>query len=474
MRQLISSLALFLVCLHLSAQYKTATIYQSKKDTTRQMQKITSLDMADTQVKSKKTLVNIHTDMRYQTYRGVGAALTEAACYNIMQLSQDKREELIKLLFDKQSGAGFDLVRVSIGSCDFSIRDVSYVWDKDETLSTFSIDSDRIYILPVLKRALAYNKDINILASPWSPPAWMKTNNSLLRGGELKREYYPVMANYVIKYLQAYKREGVNITYITPQNEPNYSAPYESCRYTPEQEKDYAVDYLKPAIEKAGFKNVKMMIYDHDKDALLSRMERMLDTKKARKRIDGISVHWYSGRHFEELQMTHERFPEKEIINAEFSTGPAIGSKNIPWSDWEDLQFKVYEMIGDFNNHVSGTIDWSMVLDLKGGPMHHREGRLGGKATVIVDKANNRYLVQPLYYAQAHFSKFIQPGAVRLGTSSYSEHVRACSFMNPDGNIIIVMLNTATVKKDLSLQIDKQSVKMALPPKSLQTIVIST
>ncbi len=417
-------------------------------------------------------VINVVPSMEYQTMLGFGGSLTEASAYNFMQLSPAQREKLAKMYFSLTEGIGLNFCRVGIGANDFSLNDSSYVTDNDSKLSSFSIDRDRKYILPMIKAAQKYCPHLYLMATPWSPPAFMKSNGKTINGGKLLPEYRDVWANYVVRFLEEYRKEGVNFYCMSVQNEPKANQSWQSCLYSGQEEGEYAVKYLKPHFEKAGFDTLKLIVWDHNKERVLERAEESFSVKGASEAIWGIGVHWYSGRHFDLLRMTHEKFPDKHIILSEFCKGPATGGTHVPYGDWSDVEDYCDEMIGDFNNYVCAAMDWNMVVDLKGGPFLYRSDIGGGKASVVVNAENDSFELQSTYYAMAHFSKYIKRGAKRIGTSVYDEELKVAAFKNPDASVAVVVLNKGDRNMRPLLRITDKVCRLNVPKHSLTTLVL--
>ena len=466
--------ASFFLGLSLSLSAQTANeikVFQSVKGKSDMMEKLNPIKLV-TDDKTEMEAINVYPKIQYQLILGFGGAFTETSAYNYMQLSGPQRDKLIESYFDKEKGIGLNFCRTHINSADFSISEYNYVKDNDAQLKTFSIDRDRKYIIPMLKAAKKYAPNLYLFASPWTPPAWMKSNNKLINGGKLLPKYYDTWAKYFVKYLEAYKNEGLNFFGVTVQNEPKAIQTWESCQYTGTDEGNFATKYLKPELKKAGFDNIKIMVWDHNKERVFERASESLSVPGATNAIWGIACHWYSGDHFDALRLTHEKFPYKPIILTEFCTGIEKKGPNFAASNWDDVESYSNEIIGDLNNYVSAIVDWNLVVDLNGGPYHNRTG--GCKAQIVVDAAKNSFSLQPLYYAFGHFSKFIERGAKRIGCSSYIDNLKVSSFINPNGEVIVEILNKGDKAASPKLRINGSSAALNIPAKSLTTLVVPT
>ena len=419
-------------------------------------------------------VINVYPDVEYQEMLGFGGAITETSAYNFMKLSESRRNELAKVYFDATEGLGLNFCRVSIGSNDFALDDSPYVSNNDPKLTTFSIDRDRRYVIPMIKAAQRYCGELYLMATPWSPPAFMKDNGKTINGGKLLPEHRNTWADYIVRFLQEYKKEGINFFCMTVQNEPKASQKWQSCLYSGKEEGEYAVDFLKPHLDKAGFDTLKLIVWDHNKERVLERASESFAVPKARKAIWGVAFHWYSGKHFDQLRMTHERFPEKHLILSEFCKGPATGGTHVPYGDWSDAEDYCAEMIGDFNNYACASIDWNMIVDTKGGPCLYRDDIGGGKASVVADAENNSFELQSTYYAVGHFSKYVKRGARRIGNSTYDDNLLTSSFKNPDGSIAVIVLNKGNNNLRPLLRMNGKIMRLNLPRHSITTVSIKS
>ncbi|WP_312369858.1 glycoside hydrolase family 30 protein, partial [Lachnoclostridium sp.] len=262
-------------------------------------------------------VVTIYPELTYQTIRGFGGAFTEASGYNFSKLSKEKKEIVLNAYFGK-NGIHYTLGRTHINSCDFSLFNYAYL-EKDEDINQkFNRDRDREYIVPMIKAAIELSKDtITFLASPWSPPAFMKTNHDMNHGGELKEEYKKDWAKYIATYVKDCKKDGITISMLTVQNEPEATQVWDSCRYSSAQEMEFVRDYLGPVLEEEGLSNVKIYVWDHNKELLYERAKEILSDSRARECISGMAFHWYTGDHFEALDLVREQFPEQELLFTE-------------------------------------------------------------------------------------------------------------------------------------------------------------
>ena len=305
-------------------------------------------------------LINVYPQIKYQEIKGFGGSFTEAASTTFDALGNENQEEILKLYFDAEEGIGYNFGRVHINSCDFSLGNYTCVDEEDKTLKTFQINRDKTSLIPMIKRALSYN-DIRLLASPWSPPAYMKTNSSMRFGGKLKRECYELWAEYFVKFIKSYEKEGVKISAVTIQNEPKAIQTWDSCVYTAEEERDFIKYHLGEKMLNLG---VDVLFWDHNKERLVERANVVLSDETVKRFVKGIAFHWYSGEYFEELEIFHKLFPDKDLVFSEGCYEYSLGA-----TDTTKIGERyAHDIIGNFNNYCNAFCDWNLLLNDKGGP----------------------------------------------------------------------------------------------------------
>jgi len=405
--------------------------------------------------------IMIDIDKTFQIIEGFGGAFTDASADNFAKLSPDEQERFLTMCFDPHKGNGYTLCRTTIHSCDYSAE--MYTYDDvegDKGLEHFSSEPDRKYRIPFIKRALeTAHGNIKIYASPWSPPAWMKTNNNMLYGGKLKPEYFQTWADYFVKYVKAYQQEGIPIWGLTVQNEALAVQVWESCVFTAEEERDFVRDYLGPTLEKNGLSHVKLMFWDHNRGLMYQRAEVMYDDPEASKYVYGIAFHYYVGQHFDNVRIVHDAFPDKAIIFTEAGMGDT----------WETGVNVAKNMIYDLNNWTNGWTFWNMLLDDNGGPRH--AGGLGHTSLVVLDTKTRKVSYNPPFYYFGHFSRFIKPGAKRIACTSSSDDFLATAFVNVDGQVATVILNQSDADRFFQLWVNGQVVRYPAPAHAIFTIV---
>lgn len=393
------------------------------------------------QEKIENEVINIYPEITYQTLLGFGGAFTESTGYALKQLPIEKQNQIFKDYFSSE-GLNYSIGRLPIGSTDFSPKSYSYSYKED--LSDFTIEQDREYILPTVKSALKINPHLQFLSSPWSPPKFMKTNKMLTLGGKLIEKYKQTWANYFVKYIKAYKLEGIDIKYTTVQNEPNAVQLWESCLYSPEEEIYFVMNYLYPTLRSNNLQT-KILIWDHNKEKLFTRSKQELNSNRALEAVAGIAYHYYSGDHFENIQLTHDSFPGKLLLHTEGCTGY---SKFNPNDEVHNGEIYGHDILGDLNAGSNGYIDWNLVLDNKGGPNHKLNYC---NSPIMVNSNKTDYIKNLTYYYIGHFSRFIMSGAKRIAFSRYSSDIEVTSFKNPDGSIAIVLMNRNNFNKEYTI-----------------------
>jgi glucosylceramidase len=409
---------------------------------------------------------------KFQTHLGIGGALTDAAAETLAKLPAAKQDEVIRAYYDPQHGIGYTLGRTNIHSCDFSSASYTYVKEGDAELASFSIDHDKQYRLPLIKRAIAAaGGKLTLFASPWSPPAFMKSNGDMLHGGKLKPEFYQAWANYYVKFIKAYEQAGIPIWGITVQNEPMATQTWESCIYSAEEERDFVKKYLGPTMKKAGLGKTKIIAWDHNRDLMYQRASTVLNDPEAAKYIWGIGFHWYESwaggePMFDNVRRVHESFPDKPLLFTEATHGPFDMAKVRDWKWGEEYARAI---IHDFNNGTAGWTDWNILLDETGGPNHVQNFCF---APVIADTRSGELIYMNSYYYLGHFSKFIRPGAKRIECSPSRSALEATAFVNPDESIVAVVLNRTEKEIPYYLWMAGKAAEVKSLPHSIQTLNI--
>ena len=410
-------------------------------------------------------VINIYPEVTYQEIEGFGGAFTEASAYNYSKLSETLKEELLEDYFG-ESGLKYNMGRVHINSCDFALGNYTYVEEGDEELETFDIAHDRELIIPMVKEAIKKaSGDISFLASPWSPPAFMKTNGEMNNGGKLKGEYYEAWAKYFVKFIEAYKEEGIEISSVTVQNEPMAVQTWDSCIYTSEEESLFVRDYLGPALEVSGLGKVDILIWDHNKEEAFNRVRDTLKDEKTKKYTKGVGVHWYTGDHFEALEIIKKQYPHLKLY---FTEGCVEYSRFSDSGEIKKAEMYAHDIIGNLIGGINGFYDWNLLLDDQGGP-NHVENYC---AAPILCGSKNETLDKKLsYYYIGHFSKYIKKGAKRIGVTRYRDKIEAVAFVNPDGERVVILLNKGEEALPMALREEGQGVEISVESHSIVTII---
>jgi len=411
--------------------------------------------------------IMVDPDRKFQTIVGIGGALTDASAETFYKLPEDIQQEILSAYFSVDEGIGYSLVRTHINSCDFSSSSYAYAAEGDKELKTFSVEPDKKFRIPFIKAAIEKSGNkLQFLASPWSPPAWMKNNNNMLKGGKLKPEYYQSWANYYVKFMEAYKQEGINFWGLTVQNEPMAVQTWESCIYTAEEERDFVKNFLGPTLKKSAFRDAKLIVWDHNRGIMYQRAKVVYDDPDAAKYVWGTGFHWYTGDHFDNVKLHAEAFPNKAMLFTEGCVYPFNYDSLFEWH-WGETYGR--SMIHDFNNGAAGWIDWNILLDETGGPNHVNNFCY---APLIGDTRTGELFYMNSFFYLGHFSRFVRPGAKRITCSSNDDMLLSTAFLNQDGSIVTVVQNESGQSKEINLWIDGKIVKATSPAHSIQTLVV--
>jgi glucosylceramidase len=402
----------------------------------------------------------------FQTMEGFGGAFTEAAAHSWLQLSPPQREALLKAYFDPVSGHGYTFCRVHMNSCDFALGNYAHAATPgDAALNDFSIQRDEQALLPfILAAQRVAGRPLKLLASPWSPPPWMKSNGQMNHGGHLLPEYRSVWAQCYVRFIQAYAQHGVPIWGVSVQNEPMAVQRWDSCIYSAEDERDFVRDHLGPTLEAAGLGHVKIVIWDHNRDMMVERAGTVFADPEAAKYVWGTGFHWYGEDHFDHVQLVHDAWPDKQLLFTEGCQegGPHAGS-------WALGERYARSMVNDINRWTVGWIDWNLLLDQHGGPNH-----VGNfcSAPILVDTEQDRFEYQSSYHYIGHFARFVRPGARRILCASSREVLEATAFVNPDGGMVVIALNRTAQPLPFALSVGGNSCRAALPARSIATLLL--
>lgn len=441
-------------------------IIKTVKDTNYKLSVVREEEIGiDIDIKNSK-FIEINENIEFQEIEGFGGAFTESSAYNFLNMSKEKREEIVKAYFSEE-GNKYNLCRTHMNSCDFALGNYSCCEKEgDYELKTFNIERDKKYIIPLIKEALKYQPDMKIFFSPWSPPAWMKTNGEMNNGGMLKEECRDAWAKHYVKFIEAYEMENIKFWGLSVQNEPMAVQVWDSCIYTHEEERDFVRDHLGPTLHKAGRQDVKVIVWDHNRDLAYDRAKTILEDKECNKYVWGTGFHWYSGDQFENLLKINEEFPDKKLI---FTEGcQEGGAKPGSWAVGERYG---HHIIGDLNSFTVAWVDWNIILDTKGGPNH--VGNLCD-APILLDTEKDEIIYQSSYYYLGHFSRYIKEGAKRIEWIKNKENdLQVTSFKNPNGEIVVIVMNSKDEENNFALKYKDTSTNLNIEPHSIATIILS-
>lgn len=496
-----------------------ADVYQTSQrgDNMKRLGSYASGDVAPTNhgTSSGQILVTIDPSQTRQTIYGFGASFTESSAWNLATIPKEKRAQVMAALFNPDEGAGFSLTRTHMNSSDYSLMHYSYVEDDDEDLSTFSINEDlkgfsgdeneqvagikledpSYDLVPMIKEALAVpGADFKIVASPWSPPSWMKQGETdTMINGSLQTKYRQIWAEYFSKYLSAYKEQGIDIWALTPQNEPLHAsdAHWDSNGWTGTAARDFIRDFLGPQLQADGHLDtadlttgVRLLAYDHNKSVMNDYVAPTYADPEASKYVWGTAFHWYTNSELKEnnyyeaeLQQLFASYPEKARLHTESSIDI---QKDAPiaqyWGLSTDYAGKfvpfttyAYDIITDLNNYTQGYIEWCVILSNEGKPNPYDNFN---SAPVLINPETDEVIYTPLYFLLTHFSKFIRPGAkhIALTSDTTPDGVIYTAAQNEDGSLAIVAFNDTDEIYDLHFALGDESYATQIDAHAMQTL----
>ena len=459
----------------------------------------------------ESNVINLYPDLTFQEIEGFGGALTDTVGYLYSKMNETDKKQFLEDHFGKD-GQHYRFIRMHMDSCDYSLEEYQAVADPiaDPELTTFSIERDRTYMIPLLKDAMAMTVEpFSVLLSPWSPPKQWKTpparpkndasvygagfdlsaftpeidydTPSRCHGGSLKKEYYRSWALYLAKYVQAYLDEGIPVTMMTLQNETIAATNWDSCVWSAKEQKAFLKDHLYPVFKEAGLTDtVGLYIWDHNKERVVEFAREMIDDETAGM-IEGIAFHWYSGDHFESLDMARTLFPDKKLMGSEccalhppgktspFAALSGMNGPSIAEVEYEDAAAYGHDIIGDLNNGMNRWIDWNLCVDKNGGPRHVSSGF----GAPVCANEDGTYRILLTYHYIGHFSRFLLPGAKRIGHSRCDDKAELTAAKNPDGSLAVVLLNRGQADVSCAIRMNGQIIRITLPSKTISTICIA-
>jgi len=451
---------------------KTVTVYTSADSTNLRLTLTDKLTFKSAvQPLESEISVFVNPEKQYQTFIGIGGAITDASAEVFAKLSKDKQQELLNAYYDKDKGIGYTLARTNIHSCDFSSGSYTYVSGEDKNLNSFSIQHDEQFRIPLIRKAIeTAGGSLLLFASPWSPPAFMKDNNNMLHGGKLLPEYYQSWATYFTKFIKAYESEGIPVWGITVQNEPMATQKWESCIFTAEEERDFLKNFLGPTMVHKGLGDKKIIVWDHNRDLINHRADIIFSDPEASKYAWGLGFHWYESwsggeEMYNNVKKVYESYPDKHLL---FTEGCAETFISDGYQTWKNAERYGRSMINDFNNGTVGWTDWNILLDEKGGPNHVENFCF---APMHADTKTGELIYTPSYYYIGHFSKFIRPNAKRISTASSRSQLLSTSFINEDNKMVTVVMNQSSLHIKYKLYVGSNAVEVVILPHAIQTLV---
>jgi len=477
----------------LSAQAETPVeLWQSAKDTGDKLTKKDSLSFGDDFIFSGP-VVDVRSETA-QTMVGFGGAFTHAAADVFQNLTKKQQQDVLEMYFGKD-GLGFTVGRVPINSCDFT-PGKSFSFDDvagDFSLQHFdeSLTGDKDALLPLILAAQEMlketGKELKLLATPWSPPGWMKTNGDMLHSGSpcLKGEWErETWASYVSRWISAYKNHGIPIWATSVQNEPENNATWEACLMTPDEQLTQITQHLGPKL-RDEHPEVKIFAFDHNKDHVELWADRILSDSVAADFVSGVAFHWYSGDNFTAIQNIQRKYPKHALLASEatYERWQWKNGTTLAEGDWHFGEGYGHDILGDLNAGSVGWIDWNLILDENGGP---NKVNNTCDAALMTNFSTGEIYKHPQFYYLGHFSKFILPGSERLwtdvlGSKSYSgksrdygtctgdDGLQATAAVRPDGMIAVVVLNCGDDAIDFKLRNGQRALKATVPAHGIQT-----
>ncbi len=493
------------------------------------------------------TVITVFPDRPKQRIEGIGSSFTESSAFVLAHLDPERRRAVMQQIFG-EAGADFSLTRTHIGSCDFTVEGkYSYADEADDPdLSSFSIEDDlagfdptrypgvvdsTYDLLPMIREALAIkaaqaSSDLRIVASAWTAPAWMKDterwfipgapeNDWQGDGGRLKPQYVATYADYLLRYLDAYAREGVELWGLTPVNEPQgNSGNWESMHFTPETQAEFVRSHLGPRLHASAYANTRLFVYDQNRDELERWTDVLLGDPRTAQYVTGVAVHWYSSTvevYEDAFDRVHAKFPDFSIVHTEGciddlgkkAPGGIVDTERFQESGWFEndafwwnpnatdwaytatwagggVGHPIYtpvhryarDIIVGLDHWVSGWIDWNVVLDHRGGPNH--VGNFCG-APVMIDTERQQVYYTPIYHVLAQFSRTIRPGDRALWTEQVhdglgADDLHACATITDEGLVSVQLLNTTKQELTLDLQIEGRVARITVPANAVQTV----
>lgn len=461
----------------------------------------------------EQNVIGVYPNYVLQEMDGYGCAMTESAAYVLQNMKPEQRKKALNAWFGKD-GINASFVRVPIDSCDYALSEYQAVEDPiaDPDFTTFSISRDKKYIIPVLKEIMEIRQGkLEVLLTPWSPPAAWKTAPEIVEndaavyggsaekrdftkpgrsfGGRLRPEYYGAWARYLVKYIRAYREEGIPVTMLSIQNETNAATDWDSCVWSGKEIKIFLTHYLYPELSACGLqKEIQIFIWDHNKERMLEHLEQVMDENTS-EMIRGFAYHWYSGDHFEALSLAAQKYPGKILMHSEscpihlpekavFYDVPEKERRKlspeqqklfeIPAAEvnYQDAVDYAHDILGDLNHGMNRWIEWNAILDWKGGPRHVG----GGFGSILLSEEDGSCKILPAYEYVKLIAQTVKPGAKRIGISFCDDGIEGTAVKNTDGSIGIVLLNSKEKDRKITIRICGYLIPIQLAAHTLSSV----
>lgn len=410
-------------------------------------------------------LLNLYPQVKYQTFQFFGGAITDAVAEVLENMPETAAREILNAYFGPD-GIGYRFIRTHIDSCDFATEQYAAVADgQDKSFAHFSLKRVENRTIRWIKEAYKVaGRPLPVMLSPWSPPAFMKTNASRVGGGHLKRKCYASWARYICRYIQEFRQRGIQVVALSVQNEPNATQTWDSCLFTPEEERVFLKDHLCPALRASGLSDIQVYVWDHNKERLFDRACAVL-TEDTSSMVSGIAFHWYSGDHFDAIRLVKDHYPDKNLM---FSEG-CIEYSRFDKNQLANAQRYGHDMLGNLAAGMNQFVDWNICLNAQGGPNY--AGNFC-EAPIICNTETGEISYKLSFCYISHFSRYIRPGARRIATTVYTTDLEQVAFQNEDGSIILLVLNRMLQPKEASLRICGSLIDAQIPAESISTIVL--
>ncbi|MBQ6232227.1 MAG: glucosylceramidase [Clostridia bacterium] len=412
---------------------------------------------------TENRVINLYPEITYQTFDGFGGAITEAAGSTYNQMNEAQKQALMYAYFGKER-MNYQYIRLPIDSCDFSLS--QYEASSKPDFSDFSLERVKQNLWPMLDDAeKAAGRKLKLILTPWSPPAYMKTNGKRDHGGKLKPEYEALWAEYLCRYIQEYRNHGYQVVGMTLQNEPKAVQTWDSCVFTAQEEKHFLKDVMRPALEKHGLSNIQIYLWDHNKERVWEWMRDIIDEETS-DLIAGAAFHWYSGDHFDSLDLCRTQFPDKKLIVSESCIEYSKFDPNDACSAALHIS---HELMGDLNHGISAFIDWNLLVDEQGGPNYVDNYCL---APFLYDTRKKKLMPHLISQFFEHFAHAVQPGSVRIAATRYAEEIEVTAWKQPDGTLAGVLINRSAEPKPICVRLRDQEAGLLLQPHSIADFTV--